>query len=178
MNSFIGSNALLALVVLCWSPATSAQPINSTAPGVHAATGMTFPARIGVYAKLIYSVDRGRAGSQPDLAWYYAVDTPLGGTVTVYISNLGQTEIPTGPDSPLAKAELDDGVAVVTQMLSRPLQTVKGPTECTSLASRSAASRSSTGCRMAYPFTRCCWRRDIAITSCSYRPSGTAKWLR
>jgi len=131
MNPFMGCNALLVLVLLCWSPATSAQPINSTAPGVHAATGMTFPARIGDYAKLIYSVDRGRAGSQPDLAWYYAVDTPLGGTVTVYISNLGQTEIPTGPDSPLAKAELDDGVAVVTQMLSRPLQTVKGPTECT-----------------------------------------------
>ena len=38
---------------------------------------------------------------------------------------------PAGPDSPVAKAELDGGVAVVTQMLSRPLQTVKGPTECT-----------------------------------------------
>jgi hypothetical protein len=128
-------NALLALVLLCWPPVAFAQPATMATPTVHAATGMTFPATIGEDARLIRSANSARADNLPDrvFTWNYDVRKSLDGVITVHISNLGQTEIPTGPDSPLVEAEFEGGVFLMTQMFqrSRPLQAVKGPTDCT-----------------------------------------------
>jgi hypothetical protein len=102
-------NALLALVLLCWPPVAFAQPATMATPTVHAATGMTFPATIGEDARLIRSANSARADNLPDrvFTWNYDVRKSLDGVITVHISNLGQTEIPTGPDSPLVEAEFE-----------------------------------------------------------------------
>jgi hypothetical protein len=116
VNSDLGRNALLALILLCWSLSASAQSATMPAPPVHAATGMTLPAMIGDHAKLIRSAI-ARADNLPEVfTWNYDVRKTLDGVITVHISNLGQTEIPTGPDSPLVKAEFEDGVSLMTQM--------------------------------------------------------------
>jgi hypothetical protein len=132
MNSITTYNALLALSFLCLSLAASAQP---TAPSSHAATGMTFPTKINDHATLIRSVDRGKTDNQPELGftWYYHVEKPLDGMVAIYVYNAGQTEIPTGANSPFAASEFEEAITATTQMFlrSRPLKTVKGPAECT-----------------------------------------------
>jgi hypothetical protein len=124
---------LLALVaVLAASPASAQQPPYVPAPERHAATGLTFPQRIGPAEKAT-STDYSKTMNRPDLgyAWNYGVPGQL--STTVYLYALGNTAIPPGPGSPVVIAQFDQAyrdIQLMAKSRNDELKPVQGPTEC------------------------------------------------
>ena len=131
----IVTTVLVLLGIALPATAQPASPGPLQAPGVHAATGLKFPARIDGHARLVRSVDRGKSEDRPDLGyiWTYVVEPPVDGTVSVYVYNAGDMSIPEGAASPQVFTQFHAALAEIGQQFPNidALKIVKGPTDCT-----------------------------------------------
>lgn len=125
--------ALLVLVALLVGLPASAQKVPPVpAPERHAATGLTFPQRIGPAEKAM-STDYDKTMQRPDLgfAWNYGVPGQL--STTIYLYAPGNVAIPQGAGNPVVIAHFDAAYADVLMLAKQSYSEIKpivGPTNC------------------------------------------------